>query len=304
MPTRRALDFFEDHVGPFAYEKLANVASPATGGGMEAATAIMYNERMVSGERSTRLRNVVIHEIAHQWFGNAVTESDWDDVWLSEAFATYFTLVFIEHAYGRDELVDGLRSAAQRVWTWYDEHPDYRVVHDNLADMSRVTSVATYQKGAWVLHMLRKRLGDEAFWAGIRAYYARHMNRNASTEDFRRAMEEHSGVALERFFGQWLYEGGNPRLQGTWTYVPSARAVTVELTQVQEHGPVYELLLDVGVYTEGEALPRIETVELTDRHERFTIPVDIPADEEPADVRLDPDAWTLFRADFGRGVGG
>lgn len=80
-------------------------------------------------------------------------------------------------------------------------------------------------------------------------------------------------------------------------YVPSAQAVTVELTQVQEHGPVYELLLEVGVYPEGEALPRIETVEMRDRHARFTISVD----GEPADVRLDPGAWTLVRADFGRG---
>ena len=137
VPTKDVLAFYEARVGPFAYEKLANVTSPATGGGMEAATALMYGENSVTGERSVRWRNVVIHEIAHQWFGNAVTESDWDDVWLSEGFATYFTLLFREHAYGRDDFVSGLRQAAERVWRWYDDNPEYRIVHDDLDDMAR-----------------------------------------------------------------------------------------------------------------------------------------------------------------------
>ena len=110
-PTRSVLAFFSDYVGPFAYEKLANVQSSTVSGGMEAASAIMYDEKSVTGTRSVRWRNVVIHEIAHQWFGNAVTEADWDDVWLSEGFATYFTQLYIEHAYGRDEFVRGMSSS-------------------------------------------------------------------------------------------------------------------------------------------------------------------------------------------------
>lgn len=131
VPTKRAMEFYADYVGPYAYERLANVTSPVTGGGMEAATSIMYHESSVTGERSVRWRNVIIHEVAHQWFGNAVTESDWDDIWLSEGFATYFTLLFIEHAYGRDEFVDGLRSSAERVFAQYADDPEYRIVHDD-----------------------------------------------------------------------------------------------------------------------------------------------------------------------------
>ena len=238
VPTIEVLHFYDEYVGPFAYEKLANITSPATGGGMEAATALMYGENSVTGERSVRWRNVIIHEIAHQWFGNAVTESEWDDVWLSEGFATYFTLLFREHAYGRDDFVAGLGEAADRVWRWYDDNPDYRIVHDDLTDMSRVTSVATYQKGAWVLHMLRGRLGDEAFWRGIRLYYARHFNETATTDDFMRAM----------------YAQGNP--------------LPVQVTTVRIDGPSH----------------------------RFVIPVAA----EPADVRLDPRTWALFRAEFQR----
>jgi aminopeptidase N len=296
VPTKQVLGFYDEHIGPFAYEKLANITSPVSGGGMEAASAIMYSETSVTGERSVRWRNVVIHEIAHQWFGNAVTESDWDHVWLSEGFATYFTLLFREHAYGRDDFVSGLEDAAERVWPWYEQHPDYRVVHDGLDDMSRVTSIATYQKGAWVLHMLRKRVGDEAFWVGVRSYYADHMNDTASTEDFRRAMEEASGTDLEAFFDQWLRQGGNPELRGSWTYDPDAGAVRIELSQIQDVG-TFVMPLEIGVYLEGDRTPAVlESVEVGGGVQRFVIPVA----EEPTDVRLDPDSWALFRADFGR----
>ena len=296
VPTLRTLGFFDDYVGPFAYEKLANITSPATGGGMEAATALMYNENAVTGERSVRWRNVIIHEIAHQWFGNAVTESEWDDVWLSEGFATYFTLLFREHAYGRDDFVAGLEQAADRVRAWYEDNPDYRIVHDGLEDMSRVTSVATYQKGAWVLHMLRKRVGDEAFQEGIRTYYARHLNSTASTDDFMQAMEEASGVDLQPFFAQWLRHGGNPVFEGSWTYDPGAGAVRVELRQVQQTG-LFRMPLEIGVYMGRDALPaQVVTVEVESVSHDFVIPVE----DEPSDVRLDPDTWALFVADFGR----
>lgn len=94
-PTKQVLEFYSDYVGPFAYEKLANIQSNSFGGGMEAASAILYSEKSVVGNRNERWRNVVIHEIAHQWFGNAVTEYDWNDVWLSEGLTTYFTVRFI-----------------------------------------------------------------------------------------------------------------------------------------------------------------------------------------------------------------
>ncbi len=296
VPTRRALGFFDDYVGPFAYEKLANITSPATGGGMEAATALMYSENAVTGDRSVRWRNVIIHEIAHQWFGNAVTESEWDDVWLSEGFATYFTLLFREHAYGRDDFVAGLEQAAERVRVWYADNPDYRIVHDGLEDMSRVTSVATYQKGAWVLHMLRNRLGDEAFQRGIRTYYARHLNGTASTDDFMRAMEEASGDDLQAFFDQWLRHGGNPVLEGSWSYDPGTGAVRVELRQVQQTG-LFRMPLEIGVYMGRDPVPAtVVGVEVDSASHSFVIPVDA----EPSDVRLDPGTRALFAAEFGR----
>ena len=181
VPTKKALEFYSDYVGPFSYEKLANIQSNSVSGGMEAASAILYSANSVKGDRNTRWRNVVIHEIAHQWFGNAVTEYDWDDIWLSEGFATYFTLLFIEHYYGKEAFIEGLISSKKRVESFHEKNPDYTIIHDNLKNMKDVTSSQTYQKGSWVLHMLRGVLGTEIFWKGIRSYYSKFKDLNATT---------------------------------------------------------------------------------------------------------------------------
>ena len=288
VPTRDAMAFYSERVGPYSYEKLANVQSNIGGGGMESASAIMYGPASVTGTRSVRWRNVVIHEIAHQWFGNAVTENDWNDVWLSEGFATYFTLLFIEHAYGRDEFAQGLRDSRRTVLEFYAKTPDYRVVHENLADMSQVTTGMTYQKGSWVLHMLRQKVGDDRFWTGIRDYYARFKDANASSTDFRLAMERASGQDLTAFFQQWLYRGGVPRVDGSWTWDAATKQVVVELTQSQPGDP-FQLPVEIGI-TDAGGKVRVERAELTARSGRFTF----ASEKEPEGLVLDPNVRVLM----------
>ncbi len=294
VPTRDALAFYSEWVGPYAYEKLANVQSNSVSGGMEAASAIFYSAGSVVGDRNTRWRNVIIHEIAHQWFGNAVTERDWDDVWLSEGFATYFTLLFIEHAYGRDEFVDGLRRSRQTVLDFYLKTPGYRLVHENLDDMSQVTTGMTYQKGAWVLHMLRQRMGDDRFRAGVRAYYQRFMNANATTADFRAAMEQASGQDLAAFFDQWLYRGGVPRLSGTWSWDPASRAVTLDLRQTQPGTP-FHVSVEIAVHVPGAPV-RVERVDMTSIAAEATFKADV----EPTALVLDPNVRLLAATELVR----
>jgi aminopeptidase N len=292
VPTKQVMEFYGDMVGPFSYEKLANVQAASVGGGMEAATAIFYGENSVTGDRSVRWRNVIVHEVAHQWFGNAVTEYDWNDVWLSEGFATYFTLLFIEHAYGRDEFVARLKSSRDRVMAFYDQNPDYRIVHDNLTDMRQVTSSNTYQKGGWTLHMLRGIIGDDAFWRGIQAYYRQYRDANATTDDFRRAMEETSGLDLSQFFREWLYQGGKLQYDGGWRYDDGV--LTVQLDQVQNDGYAFQMPVQVAIYSDGEPLPRIETLQVNELENSFTIAVD----REVSNVVLDPQTWVLMEAEF------
>lgn len=293
VTTRDVLEFYSNKVGPFSYEKLANVQSNSVSGGMEAASAIFYSEGSVTGDRSVRWRNVVIHEIAHQWFGNAVTESDWDDVWLSEGFATYFTLLYIEHAYGRDEFLSGLEDSRQRVIEFDKQRPDYRVVHDNLSDMSQVTTGQIYQKGSWMLHMLRGMIGDEAFWSGIRSYYRAHQDGHATTADFRAEMERASGKDLRVFFDQWLTRGGLVRLDGDWTYSAAAKSIAIRLTQ-RDRARLFAMPLQVGVYTAGSTTPTITTVQLSDASHEFQI----AAGQRPDRVVLDPNHVVLMESVF------
>ena len=291
-PTKQVLEFYTDYVGPFAYEKLANIQSNSVGGGMESATAIFYGDKSVTGKRSVRWRNVIIHEIAHQWFGNAVTEYDWDDIWLSEGFATYFTLLFIEHQYGRDAFVEGLKSSQKRVNAFYKKNPDYTIVHDNLKDMADVTTGQIYQKGSWILHMLRGIMGTENFWKGIQSYYAKYQNLNATTDDFRREMEEASGMDLSGFFKQWLNGGGTLKYAGTWEYKNGT--VKITLDQVQNDGYLFKMPLQIGIYKPGETTPVIETIQVNKKRNSFTIKVDT----EPKKIILDPNLWVLMEAAF------
>jgi aminopeptidase N len=291
-PTKKVLEFYSDYIGPFAYEKLANIQSNSVSGGMEAASAILYSETSVVGDKNERWRNVVIHEIAHQWFGNAVTESDWDDVWLSEGFATYFTLLFIEHEYGHDEFMKGLASSKKRVNTFYAQHPEYRIVHDNLSDMSQVTSSQTYQKGSWILHMLRGMLGEEVFWKGIQSYYKKYMNLNATTSDFQREMEEASGKDLKVFFEQWLYKPGALTLNGTWQYNARKKEVTLQVEQTQTDGSTFNMPVQVAITSGKDEQSIIKTIQVTGKSNEYTFSVDA----EPESIILDPNSWVLMEA--------
>jgi aminopeptidase N len=287
-PAKRSLDFYIETFGPFPYEKLGNVEAAGLDGGTEHASAIFYGERSVRGRAETDL---VAHEVAHQWFGDSVTERDWDDVWLSEGFATYCTLLFTEHDRGRDAFVAGLTRARATTLGFEARNPGRAVVHDNLADMRRVLSPLVYQKGAWVLHMLRKRVGDDAFREGLRLYYRRFRDANASTDDFRRTMEEASGQDLAWFFRQWLNRPGSPAVAAAWTYDAASKAVVVELNQMQVGAP-YRLPIELGFVVEGRPGMRIEPVELTGPSQTFTFPSEPPVTA----VVLDPGTWVLMDA--------
>jgi aminopeptidase N len=290
-PTRQAMEFFVSHIGPYPYEKLADVQVAGLGGGMEHASAIFFGERSVTNRPAFGL---VAHEIAHQWFGDSVTEKDWDDAWLSEGFATYFASLATEFYEGRDAFLDAMRRSRTNVLAMEKRTPGVAVVHDNLPEIrdGRAPVRIVYQKGGWTLHMLRGVIGTEKFWAGIREYYRRFRDSNASTEDLRHVMEETSGADLGWFFQQWLYRPGSPVVSGGWKYNPAAKMVEIELAQTQS-GAAYRLPLEIAVTVAG-APAAIRRVECTAKAQKF----EIPADKEPASVELDPNAWVLMDSVF------
>ena len=167
------------------------------------------------------------------------------------------------------------------------------VIHDNLPEIQggRAPVGIVYQKGGWTLHMLRGQIGTEKFWAGMREYYRRYRDSNASTEDLRKVMEEVSGQKLEWFFRQWLYRAGSPAVEGGWKYNAQSKKIEIDLAQTQD-GDAFRLPLEVGVSAGGRQ--KVEKIEMTERRQRF----EVASDKEPQAVDLDPNTWILMDAKF------
>ena len=291
--AEKVLRFFTGHIGPFPYAKLANVQSKTRYGGMENASNIFYSERSVSGTR--RGEGLIAHEVAHQWFGDSITENDWHHVWLSEGFATYFAQLYTEFTYGRDRLVQGMQRNRDTVIRFYRQNPELAVVAPSIADLNDLLNRNSYQKGGWVLHMLRRQVGDEAFWEGIRSYYRTYRDKNALTEDFQRAMEQVSGQDLETFFHQWIFEPGHPTLEATWSYDASAQRLSVTVEQTQQTATLFSTPLDIGIVLPGGGV-RVETMQLDGASQT----AGFDADTEPTEIVLDPDTWLLFEGEVTR----
>jgi aminopeptidase N len=203
-------------------------------------------------------------------------------------FATYLTLLFIEHQYGRDAFLKGLAKSKQRVDAFYAKKPGYRIIHNNLANMESVTSSQTYPKGR--LHILHGILGDELFWKGIRIYYARYYNGNATTAYFIRVMEETSGQDLKAFFDQWLYKPRTLEVKGRWTYNAARNEMEIQLDQVQTDGSLFNMPSQLAISLLGKPASLGKTVTLSGKSYVFTIQLDTV----PTVVLLDPEKWVLM----------
>lgn len=207
---KKALRFYSELIGPFSYEKLAHVQSKTRYGGMENASCIFYSERSVNGNNSQEA--LFAHETAHQWFGNSVTEQNWFHIWLSEGFATYLTHIYNQHFHGEKFFSDEMESDRRRVIA-YSKRNFAPIIDTTITNYNRLLSTNSYQKASWVLHMLRQKLGDKVFFAGLRRYYEVYRNSTALTNDFKNIMEMESGKNLDSFFHQWFYQPGQPQIQ-------------------------------------------------------------------------------------------
>jgi aminopeptidase N len=284
--VEQMLDFYSDVVGPYPYEKLAIVESSTRFGGMENAGAIFLDEKRIDDKDT--LEPLVAHELAHQWFGDSVSQRDWHDIWLSEGFATYFGALFFERADGRDAMLRVMRANRDD----YLRKPELasRPINDpSITKLNTLLSVLTYQKAAWVLHMLRGVIGDKAFFAGIREYYATYRDSNASTADLRLIMERHANQPLDWFFRQWIFGAGHPVFTTKWLWRGDPHGggkLTVDVAQTQP-GTVFRTPAVLEVRNPAGA--RRENVVIDERNEHF----EIDAEVKPTEVVLDPDEWVL-----------
>jgi aminopeptidase N len=279
----KPLAFYTKLIGPYSYEKLANVQSKTIFGGLENAGCIFYSENSVTGQGNAE--GLMAHEIAHQWFGNSVTEADWHHIWLSEGFATYLTSVYMEKTYGKEKLNESMKSARDRVLRSFERSPG-PVIDTTITDLMKLLSANSYQKGAWVLHMLRQNIGDESFWKGMRSFYERFRNSNALTSDFEKVMEEVSGKNLEKFFHQWLYVAGQPDLKITKQTGNKSGFIDIFIEQQQNNTFTFNLEISV----KDSAGTRIEKVAISDKITRLSV-----KGNPDSEIVPDPDIKLLFR---------
>jgi aminopeptidase N len=295
----QTLQFFSERVAPFPYEKLALIVGATRFGGMENSSAIVFSNNLFSTPLDAQplsprfnirrgLVELTAHEIAHQWFGDSVAIRTWSDLWLSEGFATYFAALFVERHDGKEAFRDYMRRAAEK-YLDYEKGRRAPIYDNETEDLMKLLNPNNYEKGAWVLHMLRGVLGDAAFFRGIRDYYLTHEDKTASTEDLRAALEKASRLDLKEFFSRWIYRSGHPRYETSWSWQQlgeGSGSLTIQLRQTQEDEPFLTPLPVEIVMTRGAK--RI-TLRPTGRE----TDVRIRLSGRPTDVHIDPDETIL-----------
>jgi aminopeptidase N len=286
-PTAPSLELFTQLVAPYPYEKLAMIVGATRYGGMENSSAIVFTANLFNrpatdaisktyGISSANVR-LIAHEVAHQWFGDSVTESTWADLWLSEGFATYFAGLFLQRYEGEEAFQKYMTDAATNIFE-YEKKKRTPIFDRDTEDLLDLLNANNYQKGAWVLHMLRSSLGDEVFFRGIRSYYEAHKNSTATTEDLRFALEKASGRNLRPFFTRWIYESGHPQYELTWRWV-RPRQLRLVLKQLQPGNAFRDAVpLTISTATGSQTITLnptskqlLKTIRLTDKPTQLTL---------------------------------
>lgn len=259
------LDFLETLLGDLPFDKLDHVESNTRFGGMENASCIFYNDMIINGNHD--INALIAHEVAHQWFGNSVTEKKWEDIWLSEGFATFYQEEYLESEYGADSLRIYLDLQEQIIEHYEMDNPESTIVQrkDNLSTM---LNPLTYQKAAWFLRMLKYKLGDEIFLEVIKAYLSSYQYGNASTNDFLKIAESVSGLILDNFFRQWLYQQGGVDMKYHW----SQKKGRVKLKVLQMNNTMYQIDFDVLIGFEDETVS-VKRISMDKKKETFVFNV-------------------------------
>lgn len=289
-PTPEMIKFYSETYGeyPFIDEKYGLVQFGWTSGAMEHQTITSYGYLLVTGDN--RYDFVNAHELSHHWFGDAVTLKNWKNIWLNEGFASYSEALWMEHTGGMSAYLSHMKG--------FDYGYFGGTVYDPQGFIDNPAIYATiYQKGAWVLHMLRGVMGEEKFFAGIRAYFEKYKYSNAETKDFQVIMEEFYGSSLDFFFDQWVYKGkGRPKYEYSWKFEDfqgqkgsGAYTVRLNLKQVQDDDEidVYKMPIKITVVTSAG------DKEFTVFNDQKNQSILLTVDATPKEVLIDKDGWVL-----------
>ena len=288
--TPDMLSFFSDLLGvKYPWPKYAQDAMIDFGGGMENVSATTLGEQSLSDSRNERfaMSSLDSHELAHQWFGDLVTCKNWGDIWLNESFATLFEMLYMEHLEGKDSY-DREREGNLRSYLREAERYKRPLSTHLYTNPDVMFDAHTYPKGGLILHMLRRELGDHAFFQGLNYYLRTNAYKPVDAHDLAKAFDEATGHNVDAFFDQWIYQPGHPIVDVTWTYDEAGKAVLLHVRQTQNTAdgtPVYDTPVTVWLHGALGSDAARTTIHLTKVDEEFRLPVA----GKPDAVLLDPD---------------
>ena len=262
---------------PFVKEKYGIAEFLWYAGAMEHQTITGVSSNMIGGNKF--FEDTFVHELAHQWWGNAVGPKSWKDIWLNEGFSTYSEALYYEAVSGKEALQSTMMSKYSSNFS------------GSLAEPGPFLFTRTmYDKGAWVLHMLRWEVGDSSFFKILRTYYETYKYSNASTGDFKSVCEKVSGKNLDQFFEQWIYAEGQIELEYKTETIKSQNEYLnrIQLGQIQEDYEAYHFPLEVK-FIFKDSTEKSFRYEITSKD---TL-IEISTTTIPSGIELDPDNWLL-----------
>ncbi len=282
--VQKMLEVYGEAFGPWPFPDSKFALVQTDFWGMEHSTAVAYGNSFPKwiqrngGPDPWRARNVffdyiLIHEVAHEWWGNAVSAKDWGHLWIHEGFGTYAEGVYVEKVLGRDTADTYFATLRWRI------DPNFTLFRGKGALPSQAFNNNVYYKGAWVLNTLRYFVNDDAaWWRALREFNLRFRYRNAVTEDFQAVLEEVTGKKWDRFFQEWFYGAGHPLLEGR--LFVEGNNVVVEVESSTRDGRQFHLPLEVGWREGGQN--KAQRVELRPGLNR----IEIPCPSKPEAPRL------------------